>query len=131
MRLFLKSNFKKIVIIFIIFSGCSSMPKEIPADMQPDEFFKNAQNAVAEWGRYNVALFYYQEFLKRFPDLDNKILEAEYEIAFIHYKQKNYKEAKTGFTQVLDKYKNPNNYPDWPKKLSEKILKQIEEEEIF
>ncbi len=118
---------------FLFLISCNSVPKEIPEDMQPEEFFKNAQSAVVDWGNYRRALFYYNEFIKRYPDMKGKILEAEYEIALIYYKKENYYESEKRFRAILDKYQTDDAvyYPEWPKILSEKILKQIEEEKKY
>lgn len=117
-----------LIIIFLMLAGCKGVPKEIPDDLQPEEYFKNAQSAVVDWGNYNAALFYYEEFIKKFPDMQGKIVEAEYEIAFIYYKKKNYSESEKRFNLILDKYKTAESayYPDWPRILSEKILEKIE-----
>ncbi|MCL2705485.1 MAG: tetratricopeptide repeat protein [Spirochaetaceae bacterium] len=114
-------------IIFLIITGCRGVPKEIPANLQPEEYFKNAQSAVVDWGNYNAALFYYEEFIKNFPDMRGKIIEAEYEIAFIYYRKKNYEEAEKRFEAILEKYTTPESsyYNEWPRVLSEKILKKI------
>ena len=119
--------------VFLVLLSCNSVPKEIPEDMQPEEFFKNAQTAVVDWGNYRRALFYYNEFIKRYPDMKGKVLEAEYEIALIYYKKENYYESEKRFRAILDRYQTDDAvfYPEWPKILSEKILKQIEEEKKY
>ena len=119
--------------VFLVLLSCNSVPKEIPEDMQPEEFFKNAQASVVDWGNYRRALFYYNEFIKRYPDMKGKVLEAEYEIALIYYKKENYYESEKRFKAILDRYQTDDAvfYPEWPKILSEKILKQIEEEKKY
>ena len=119
--------------VFLILLSCNSLPKEVPEDMQPEEFFKNAQSAAVDWGNYRRALFYYNEFIKRYPDMKGKILEAEYEIALIYYKKENYHESEKRFNAILDKYQTDDAvfYPEWPKILSEKILAKIEVEKKY
>jgi len=116
-----------LIIIFLTLAGCRGVPKEIPDDLYPEEYFKNAQSAVVDWGNYNAALFYYEEFIKKFPDMKGKIIEAEYEIAFIHFRKKNFIEAEERFDLILEKYKTPESvyYNEWPRVLSEKILNKI------
>ena len=116
-----------ILLLLFLMSGCMSVPKEIPEDLQPEEFFKNAQSAVVDWGNYNAALFYYEEFISRFPDMKGKVIEAEYEIAFINYKKKDYFESERLFKELLAKYETEDAlyYPYWPKILSEKILDKV------
>ena len=80
--------------VFLVLISCNSVPKNIPEDMQPEEYFKNAQSAVVDWGNYKRALFYYNAFIEKYPDMKGKILEAEYEIALIYYKKENYYESE-------------------------------------
>ena len=119
--------------VFLLITSCNSIPKNIPEDMQPEEYFKKAQTAMVDWGNYKAALFYYDEFIKQFPDMKAKIIEAEYEIALIYYKKENYYESEKRFKKILESYKSENvsYYPEWPKILSEKILKQIEEKKKY
>ena len=114
-------------IIFFVIAGCRGVPKEIPEDLYPEEYFKNAQAAMVDWGNYKAALFYYEEFIKKFPDMRGKVIEAEYEIAFIYYTRKNYLEAEERFVSILEKYKTPESayFQEWPKVLSGKILAKI------
>ena len=82
--------------------------------------------------RYNVALQYYEIILERFPfDIDS-IIAAEYEIAFIHFKQRRYAVARTGFTSLLERYNHPDAVllPQQFRILSERILLTIDEREI-
>ncbi len=119
--------------VFLVLISCNSVPKNIPEDMQPEEYFKNAQSAVVDWGNYKRALFYYNAFIEKYPDMKGKILEAEYEIALIYYKKENYYESEKRFRSILDSYETDDAvyYSEWPKILSEKILKQIEEEKKY
>ena len=117
-----------LIISFLILASCKSVPKNVPDDLLPEEFFRLAQTAVVDWSNYNAALFYYNEFINRFPDMRGKVIEAEYEIAFIYYKRKNYDEATRRFNLILEQYQTPNRayFNEWPKVLSEKILAAIE-----
>ena len=101
-------------VLLLLFTGCRGVPKSIPDDLQPEEYFKNAQSAVVDWGNYKAALFYYQEFIKKYPEMKGKVIEAEYEIAFIHYKQENYSESIKLFKEILAKYETEERvyYPE-------------------
>lgn len=119
--------------VFLFLVSCNSVPKDIPDDMQPEEYFKKAQSSVVDWGNHRRALFYYNEFIKKFPDMKGKIIEAEYEIALIYYKKENFYESEKRFRSILDSYETSEAvyYPEWPKILSEKIMKQIEVEKKY
>lgn len=113
--------------IGLALSACQSTPEEIPEDLQPREFFQKAQEAVVEWNDYDTALFYYQAFLERYPNDIQKSVEAEYEIAFIHYKQDDFATATTLFENLLAKYEGEGAevLPQWPRVLSQKVLDKI------
>jgi outer membrane protein assembly factor BamD (BamD/ComL family) len=109
-----------------LFCACYSGPAEIPEDISAAELIQRAQEA-SDRNRYNQSLQYYQAIVDRFPlDIDN-ICAAEYEIAFIHYKQKQYDLAREELTALLSRYDSPDGelLPPQYKKLSVMVLKNI------
>jgi outer membrane protein assembly factor BamD (BamD/ComL family) len=120
-----------------VFSACASGPVDVPADMPPSKIIQQAQEAT-DRNRYNQALQYYQIILERYPfDPDNSenaalAVGAEYEIAFLHYKQKKYTEAKAEFTALLERYNTTDAIllPPQYQILAEKVLARIEEKLI-
>jgi len=114
------------LLILLLAAACQSTPENIPEDLKPREYFQLAQQAVVERGDYDTALFYYQTFLKRVPEDIQRTVEAEYEIAFIRYKQ-NDPAAEQLFKDLLARYdaEGAELLPAWPKVLAEKLLAQI------
>ncbi len=118
--------------LFITFAvSCTSAPKEIPEDLEPIEYFQKAQHAASDRNNYKLAIDYYETFIERHPDDFQRIVEAKYEIAFLHYKQGKTKQAKSEFEKLLTNYEgeNANVLPTWPRILAEKVLKKIEDNE--
>jgi len=111
-----------------LFFSCTTVPKEIEEGLKPAEFFQRAQTAVVERNDFKTALQYYRTFLERFPDDIQNGVAAEYEIAFIYYKMKNFDEAKRLFGELVARYEGDAAMvlPRWPKVLSEKILAKID-----
>jgi len=108
--------------------SCATKPVDIPEDLTAAEMIQRAQEA-SDRNRYSVSLQYYQTIIERFPsDIDN-ICAAEYEIAFIHYKQKKYDISKVEFTDLLDRYNTPDEalLPPQFKILAQKIMANITE----
>jgi len=108
--------------------SCATGPTVVPENLSPAELIQRAQEA-SDRNRYEVSLQYYQAIIERFPfDIDN-IIAAEYEIAFIHYKQKQYEIAKAEFSDLLERYNTPDEalLPPSFKILSLKIMEKIEE----
>lgn len=90
--------------------------------------FQRAQEEV-DSGNYERALRYYNEFIRRNPDDRGSIIEAQYEIAYIAYKQEEYDLAEERFNALLAQYDadEANTLPEWPEVLAVKILDRIEE----
>ncbi|MDR0315828.1 MAG: hypothetical protein LBH97_02895 [Treponema sp.] len=102
----------------------------IPEDLSPDELIQRAQEA-SDRNRYPIALQYYQTLLERNPTNIDLICNAEYEIAFIHYKQKKYEEAKMELNALLVRYSAPDGdrLPQKFGRLASIVLDRIAEKE--
>ena len=119
-----------ILLAVILVVSCISGPVTIPEDITAMELIQRAQEA-SDRNRYSVSLEYYNEVLERFPyDLES-ICAAEYEIAFIYYKQKKYDIARSGFNALLLRYDTTGEgmLPPQFRILSNIILSKIEEQE--
>ncbi len=119
-----------LIFIVILTGGCKSTPVTIPDGLTPAEFFQKAQEASNN-GKYDTALLYYNTFLERYPDDAQRKVEAEYEIAFIAYKQHDYPRAEELFNEILKKYSTEASQvlPTWPKILSQKVLKEMKDKQ--
>jgi outer membrane protein assembly factor BamD (BamD/ComL family) len=113
----------------LLLSSCETPPEpsEIP-ELTRQEFFQKGQEAV-ESRRFRTALVYYTEFINRYPENQDYILAAEYEIAFIYYKMGEYDEARTRFENIVLQYEDDvrEELPRWPLILSERLLGIIDE----
>ncbi len=114
------------LLVLLVIIACQSTPEFIPEDLQPREYFQLAQEAVVERNDYDTALFYYQTFLERYPEDIQRTVEAEYEIAFIRYKQ-NDPSAGMLFADLLARYDadGAELLPAWPKVLAERLSEKI------
>jgi tetratricopeptide (TPR) repeat protein len=114
----------------LLISACASSTANIPEELSPAELIQRAQEA-SDRNRYNLAQQYYQALLERNPTNIDIICTAEYEIAFIHYKQKKYDTAKDEFHSLLQRYNTPDEelLPQQFKRLSTIVLERIEEKE--
>ena len=115
-----------ILTLFSIIISCATKPVTIPPNLSPSEFFQRAQDA-SEIGNYKLAMQYYLEFQKRYPDNLNKNLWAEYEIAFLYHKMGKDKKAVELLDKLIEKYnsKGTNKWPQAPKILAEKVKENI------
>jgi outer membrane protein assembly factor BamD (BamD/ComL family) len=83
--------------------ACKTGPAVIPEGLTAGELVQRAQEA-SDRNRYERAAEYYAAILTRFPEDKAAVVGAEYEIAFIQYKQKKYLEAEKGFGSLLARY---------------------------
>ena len=112
----------------ILAISCASRPVVIPDDLTPAELVQRGQEA-SDRNRYSTSLQYYETIIHRFPFDTDYVLAAEYEIAFIHYKEKKYDIAKVEFNEILERYNTPDEelLPPQFKILSQIVLSRINE----
>ena len=117
-----------VVLAALALSACQTTLPEIPEDLSQPEFFQRAQDAADE-NRWSLALHYYETFIDRYPDDEQNVVAAEYEIAFIHYKMEEYETSRELFEEILATYEGDedNSLPEWPRILSEKLLDTVNE----
>jgi outer membrane protein assembly factor BamD (BamD/ComL family) len=118
------------VLLLTLLIGCSSVPDDITEDITVEELIQKGQGA-SDNNAYDKALIYYETILDRFPlDIDN-ICAAEYEIAFIHYKQGKYVQSREEFNALLSRYDTPDGelLPPKYKRLATIVLGSIDEKE--
>jgi tetratricopeptide (TPR) repeat protein len=127
---------KKLHLIGVVFlavlciDACVTGTLNIPEDLTPAELIQRAQEA-SDRNRYNHALQYYTALLERNRTNIDLVCTAEYEIAFIYYKQKKYSQAKEGFNTLLERYDAPNSdmLPPQFKRLAAIVLERINDKE--
>lgn len=107
--------------------SCNTVPTSISTDLSPQEYFRTAQT-YSDRGNYLAAQFYYETFIQRFPNDKPHIAEAQYEIAFIQYKLKDYAKSKQLFEDLVNRYNGPgaDALPRWPLVLSNKLIIEID-----
>jgi outer membrane protein assembly factor BamD (BamD/ComL family) len=113
----------------LLFSACASTVN-ISEDLSPAELIQRANEAM-DRNRYKIAIQYYQALRDRNMSNTDLIITAEYHIAFIHYKENKYQQAREELNAVLEYYKTPDEelLPQHYKRLSQIVLQTIEEKE--
>jgi tetratricopeptide (TPR) repeat protein len=101
MRFLLSCKIALLAAVFV--SSCATGPVNIPQEASPEELIQKAQEA-SDKNRYKTALRYYEALLERNLTSIDLVCTAEYEIAFIYYKQKKYDQARTEFNELLERY---------------------------
>jgi outer membrane protein assembly factor BamD (BamD/ComL family) len=129
MNKFVKNAGLLSALITLFLCSCASTVK-ISDDLSPAELIQRAQEA-SDKNRYKIALQYYQALYDRNRSNLDLVITAEYEIAFIHYKQRKFQQAREEMNAILEYYNTPDEelLPQHFKRLAQIVLKSIEEKE--
>jgi outer membrane protein assembly factor BamD (BamD/ComL family) len=111
-------------------TACASGRVHIPDNLSPEELIQKGQEA-SDKNKYNQAIQYYEAIIQQYPFHIDEICAAEYEIAFIHYKQKKYDMANSEFNALLSRYDTPDEQllPPQFKRLATLVLAKIAEKQ--
>ncbi|MDR2864812.1 MAG: hypothetical protein LBV68_04290 [Spirochaetaceae bacterium] len=111
-------------------SACFSGPVVVPENATTAEITQMGQIAMDK-DRDNQAIQYFEVIRERFPENQEAVCGADYQIAFIHYKQKKYSIAKEEFNALLAQYNKPEGraLPQKYRILSTIVLKKIAEKQ--
>jgi len=122
--------FALIFAAVLCLGACATGKVYIPQELTPAELIQRAQEA-SDRNRYNQAMQYYTALLERNSTNIDMVCTAEYEIAFIYYKQKKYNQAKEGFNSLLERYDGPYGdlLPPQFRRLANIVLERIVEKE--
>ena len=123
----------KTAILFTVIAlvlSCATNPITIPYDLTPMELIQRGQEA-SDRNRFSHAIQYYETLIGRFPFEIDFICAAEYEIAFIHYKQGDLDLSRTKFNALLERYNALGGelLPPHFEILSNIVLARIDEQE--
>ena len=96
------------ILMTLSIVSCMTVPKEseIPEDSSAADLTQKAQEAF-DSGNYRAARVYYQIILKRFAADETICVAAEYEIAHLHIKKHQWKEAYAILEKIIAKYEGP------------------------
>ena len=119
-----------IIAASIVVFSCATTPITVPYGLTPMELIQRGQEA-SDRNRFAHALQYYDALIERYPFDIDYICAAEYEIAFIHYKQGDYNLSRDKFNALLSRYYAPGGQllPQQFEILSNIVLVRMEEKE--
>jgi outer membrane protein assembly factor BamD (BamD/ComL family) len=118
------------VLLIAGLMSCYTGPVKLDDDMAASELIQQAQ-AAYDWNRYKQAIQYYEALLERYPDDIDRVCEAQYEVARIHYKQRKYAQARSEMELLRGRYDSPEGeiLPTKFKILADIVLGQIDEKQ--
>ena len=96
------------MVMMVCLFSCMTVPKEseIPEDSTPADLTQKAQESF-DSGNYRAARIYYEVILKRFAADESACVAAEYEIAHLHIKKRQWKDAYTILEKIIAQYEGP------------------------
>lgn len=118
-------------VSFCLFS-CVTVDKNFPDNASAEEMFFHAQvqqGKIKTKKDYEVVAQMFQTVTKQFPEYKTIGVECRYEIAYLLYRQKKYRDAEDAFYEILRIYeRDPSEaLPDWPKTLVNQMIEKIDE----
>ncbi|MBP5443698.1 MAG: hypothetical protein IKI90_07510 [Treponema sp.] len=128
-RLFKTAFTLAIVLTAFLAASCTSIPDTVPDD--PHQIIQLAQNATDQ-GNTKLARYYYEQLLEKHGNEADIYIEANYELAHLDIKKKNYDDAVPRLDQILYIYNNvaPGVLPGKFKKLAAIDLAKVPEAEV-
>lgn len=114
------------VALSVFVAGCASGPEVIPEDASVAELIQYAQTNIDN-GKPGKAKEYLYAVLERYPDDMEAVCCAEFELAHIEVKAKNWKKAEELLTNLLARYEadTTGTLPRAYRVLAENDLKKI------
>lgn len=108
---FTKKSLKKMLTVTIVtvlfFTGCKSVPnpENLPPEMTIIELSQKGQESL-DSNNYKAAKVYYQVIIDRYGTDAGALTAAEFEIAHILLKQKEFQKSKTMLETIVSRYES-------------------------
>jgi outer membrane protein assembly factor BamD (BamD/ComL family) len=103
----MKLKYFLLLLVLCVLLACKTKAETIPEDLPKETYFKIG-NELKNKNKYKEAIEYFEIVIDRFPDDMEIVLNAQYEIALIHYKMKEYKTALLLFDELIEAYNAPD-----------------------
>lgn len=121
-----------LICVPVFLFSCVTVKTNFPEDLSAEEMFFHAQvqqGQIKTRKDYEAVIGLFQTVTERFPEYKAIGIECRYEIAYLLYRQKKYREAEDAFYEILRYYETNTSevLPDWPKTLSDLMINKIEE----
>ncbi len=120
------------VFVSVFLFSCVTVKTNFAGDLSAEEMFFQAQvqqGQIKTKKDYEAVIGLFRTVTERFPEYKAIGIECRYEIAYLLYRQKKYRDAEDSFYEILRFYEKENSevLPDWPKTLSNLMIGKIEE----
>lgn len=125
-------TFAPVFAVLLLLFSCVTVDTETDGNLSAEELFFHAQvqqGQIKTKKDYEAVIALFEEVIARFPDYKAIGIECRYEIAYLLYRQKKYREAEDAFFGILRTYETESSevLPEWPQILSTQMLSRIEE----
>lgn len=92
----------------LLFTSCQSVPTDVPEDLTRRDLIQLAQDSY-EAGNIAASEYYYDVIIGRFGDDPSSRVMAQFEIAHLQIKEKNYRKAQPLLEEIIATFdKNPD-----------------------
>lgn len=121
-----------LLFIVSLLASCVTVKTKFPPEATAEELFFQAQvqqGQIKTKKDYEAVIGLFQSVIDKFPQYKAMGVECQYEIAYLLYNQKKYRESQELFFSILKTYEtnNSDRLPDWVQILSQKMVDKIDE----
>ena len=115
-----------------LLASCATSPDDLTGEITPAEYFQHAQEATAA-SDFGGAMAWYEAFRERYGTdptrgVQNLLLWAEYEVAFLHHKMGDDRTAVRLLGELIDRYEAPEaaTYAPAPRILALRVIEELQ-----
>ncbi|WP_428770952.1 hypothetical protein V1L52_03665 [Treponema sp. HNW] len=95
-----------VIAVLLTLTACQTVPTSVPEGISEAELLQLGQAALDN-SNYKAAEFYYGKVIELYGSNISSVVAAEYELAHIKIKRKNFSAAKPALERILAYYDDP------------------------
>ena len=107
-----------------VLTACQTVPTSVPEGISEAELLQSGQAALDN-SNYKAAEFYYAKVIELYGQNISSVIAAEYELAHIKIKRKNFTQAKPALERILAYYDDPQKAVSLPPAYKKLILNDL------
>lgn len=107
-----------------VLAACRTVPASVPEGISEAELLQLGQ-ASLDNSNYKAAEFYYTKVIELYGQNISSVIAAEYELAHIKIKRKNFAQAKPALQRILAYYDDPQTSTVLPPAYKKLVLNDL------
>lgn len=108
----------------LLLTGCRTVPESVPEGISEAELLQLGQSSLDN-SNYKAAEFYYTKVIEIYGQNISSVVAAEYELAHIKIKRKDFSTAKPALQHILAYYNDPQTASVLPPAYKKLVLNDL------